>query len=172
MYNIKGFYFQMSDWYVCVGIMYHLLEELKCSLIMNGDNGVITKSNKMHLMLYALRLDILPCIPGCCFLYMHLPENSRVWIYDINCTGNESTLLECPSDVEFHVGKVHQPCNTATAVACMCKFYRLCVCAYEVFAYLYVNIYLLSLRYCIACIDNLNLKHVHTYALVDMCTGK
>ena len=63
---------------------------------------------------------------------LHLPENSHVWIYDINCTGNESTLLECPSDVEFHVGKVHQPCNTATGLACMCKFYSvlmiMCVC--------------------------------------------
>ena len=52
---------------------------------------------------------------------LNLPENSRVWIYDINCIGNESTLLECPSDVEFHVGKVHQPCNTATGVACASK---------------------------------------------------
>ena len=50
-----------------------------------------------------------------------LPENSRVWIYDINCIGNESTLLECPSDVEFHVGKVHQPCNMATGVVCQRK---------------------------------------------------
>ena len=47
-----------------------------------------------------------------------LPENSRVWIYDINCIGNESTLLECPSDVEFHVGKVHEPCSHGTAVQC------------------------------------------------------
>ena len=52
---------------------------------------------------------------------LNLPENSRVWIYDINCIGNESTLLECPSDVEFHVGKVHQPCNTATGVECTRK---------------------------------------------------
>ena len=52
---------------------------------------------------------------------LNLPENSRVWIYDINCIGNESTLLECPSDVEFHVGKVHQPCNTATGVVCQRK---------------------------------------------------
>ena len=48
----------------------------------------------------------------------NLPENSRVWIYDINCIGNESTLLECPSDVEFHVGKTHQPCSHGTAVQC------------------------------------------------------
>lgn len=48
----------------------------------------------------------------------NLPENSYVWIYDINCIGNESTLLECPSDVEFHVGKIHQPCSQGTAVQC------------------------------------------------------
>ena len=47
-----------------------------------------------------------------------LPENSYVWIYDINCIGNESTLLECPSVVEFHVGKVHEPCSHGTAVQC------------------------------------------------------
>ena len=55
------------------------------------------------------------------FLGFTLPENSRVWINDINCIGNESTLLECPSDVEFHVGKIRQPCNMATGVECPCK---------------------------------------------------
>ena len=52
---------------------------------------------------------------------LNLLQNSRVWIYDINCFGNENTLLECPSDVEFHIGKVHQPCNTAAGVACRSK---------------------------------------------------
>ena len=52
---------------------------------------------------------------------LNLLQNSRVWIYDINCVGNENTLLECPSDVEFHIGKVHQPCNTAAGVVCRSK---------------------------------------------------
>ena len=51
-----------------------------------------------------------------------LPYNSRVWIYDLDCTGTESTLLDCPSDVEHHIGKVYGSCNVAASVTCSsCK---------------------------------------------------
>ena len=49
-----------------------------------------------------------------------LPYNdSRVWIYDLDCTGTESTLLDCPSDVEYHIGKVYETCYEAAGVTCL-----------------------------------------------------
>ena len=51
-----------------------------------------------------------------------LPANSRIWIQNVNCLSTESTLLDCPSDVEFHIGKVNEPCNSAIGVTCLlCK---------------------------------------------------
>ena len=52
---------------------------------------------------------------------LNLLQNSRVWIYDVNCIGNENTLLECPSDVEYHIGKVHRSCNSGAGVTCQSK---------------------------------------------------
>ena len=54
----------------------------------------------------------------------YLPLNSRIWIYDLDCydARNVSTLLECPSNVDYHIGKVHGPCYYAAAVTCLsCK---------------------------------------------------
>ena len=49
-------------------------------------------------------------------------ENSRIWIQNINCLSTESTLLDCPSDVEYHIGKVNELCNGAIGVTCLlCK---------------------------------------------------
>ena len=51
-----------------------------------------------------------------------LPANSRVWIYNLDCIGTESTLLNCPSDVDYHIGKVHGSCYGAASVTCVsCK---------------------------------------------------
>ena len=51
-----------------------------------------------------------------------LPYNARVWIYDLDCTGTESTLLDCPSDVDYHIGKIHGSCYEAASVTCSsCK---------------------------------------------------
>ena len=56
--------------------------------------------------------------------YTYLPLNSRIWIYDLDCydARNVSTLLECPSYVDYHIGKVRGPCYEAAAVTCLsCK---------------------------------------------------
>ena len=51
---------------------------------------------------------------------LDLPYNdSRIWIYDLDCTGTENTLLDCPSDVEYHIGKVHGTCYEAAGVTCL-----------------------------------------------------
>ena len=47
----------MFDWYLWM--INRMLEELKCSIIMNGDNSVLTCLEQVHSGWYALKLDIL-----------------------------------------------------------------------------------------------------------------
>ena len=53
---------------------------------------------------------------------MPLPINSHVWIYSVDCTGNEDTLLECAFDEELHIGSFYGHCSAAAGVTCiLCK---------------------------------------------------
>jgi len=51
-----------------------------------------------------------------------LPENPRIWVYDVDCSVTDNTLLDCQSsDVEFHIGKVHGTCSAAASVTCLLR---------------------------------------------------
>jgi len=51
-----------------------------------------------------------------------LPENPHIWVYDVDCSVTDNTLLDCQSsDVEFHMGKVHGTCSAAAGVTCLLR---------------------------------------------------
>ena len=54
--------------------------------------------------------------------WVPLPVNSRVWIYSVDCTGNEDTLLECAFDEEYRIGSFYGHCSASAGVTCLlCK---------------------------------------------------